>query len=466
MHELETDYLVVGAGASGMAFTDALIAGGDAEVVMVERRNDPGGHWTVAYPFVRIHHTSSCYGVNSIPLGQDTIDDTGLSAGMYERGEAREICAHFRRALEDVLLPSGQVRYFGMCDYVGDWEDDHAFVSRVNGKKTTVRVRKKIVDTTYLDVTVPATHKPAFSIDPDAPFITPGHLVDITQRPSGYTVVGGGKTGMDTVIWLLEHGEDPERIRWIKPRDCWMIDRMCMQPLDLVAESVEGFSNGIETLAAAESVDDLWPRVEATGLLARPNSDVLPTMFKGAIVSAAERDKLGEVENVVQMGRIKKLGTDRIVLAEGEISTDRKQLHIDCTATAFRSAPEIPIFGPKRITLQSMVGGFTTYYAALIGFIESTARDDEAKNRLCPPCAQVGVPIDWVKVLRGVLRTAALHGAEPDVTAWQGDSRLNITRDAAKHLDNPRVQAGLARWEANAEQALANSERFLADAGL
>jgi ribulose 1,5-bisphosphate synthetase/thiazole synthase len=38
MAQIETDYLVVGAGAAGMAFTDELIAHSDADVVMVERR--------------------------------------------------------------------------------------------------------------------------------------------------------------------------------------------------------------------------------------------------------------------------------------------------------------------------------------------------------------------------------------------------------------------------------------------
>ncbi len=36
--KLETDYLVVGCGASGMAFADALIADSDADVIMVDRR--------------------------------------------------------------------------------------------------------------------------------------------------------------------------------------------------------------------------------------------------------------------------------------------------------------------------------------------------------------------------------------------------------------------------------------------
>jgi len=52
---LETDYLVIGCGAAGMAFTDALVSDSDADVVMVDRRHAPGGHWNDAYPFVRLH---------------------------------------------------------------------------------------------------------------------------------------------------------------------------------------------------------------------------------------------------------------------------------------------------------------------------------------------------------------------------------------------------------------------------
>jgi cation diffusion facilitator CzcD-associated flavoprotein CzcO len=58
MGGIETDYLVVGAGAAGMAFVDALIADCDADVVMVDRRHRPAGHWNDAYPFVRLHGPS------------------------------------------------------------------------------------------------------------------------------------------------------------------------------------------------------------------------------------------------------------------------------------------------------------------------------------------------------------------------------------------------------------------------
>src|SRR5690606_37833812 len=79
--ELATDYLVVGAGAAGMAFTDALLAHSDVTVTIVDRHHAPGGHWIDAYPYVRLHQPSAFYGVSSVPLGQDTVDVAGTNAG-------------------------------------------------------------------------------------------------------------------------------------------------------------------------------------------------------------------------------------------------------------------------------------------------------------------------------------------------------------------------------------------------
>ena len=66
---LETDYLVVGTGAVGMAFVDTLLDESDADIIMVDNHHQPGGHWNDAYSFVRLHQPSHFYGVASTPLG-------------------------------------------------------------------------------------------------------------------------------------------------------------------------------------------------------------------------------------------------------------------------------------------------------------------------------------------------------------------------------------------------------------
>jgi hypothetical protein len=458
--DIETDYLVIGAGASGMAFTDALIAELEVEVVMVDRRHSPGGHWNDAYPFVRLHQPSATYGVNSRPLGTETIDATGPNAGFYERATGVEICDYYRRVLEEQLLGSGQVRFFGQCQYVGDGSDEHVFSSRLTGETTTVRVRGKVVDATYLETSVPATHTPGFTIGDGAKVIPVGELVHVTEPPAGFTVLGAGKTAMDACNFLLDNHVDPEKIRWVRPRDAWLMNRSSFQPLDLVATTVESLSLDLQCLAEAENLDDLFRRLEANGEVLRLDSAVEPSMFRGAIVSAAEHDSLQRIERVVRHGRVRRVDTDRIVLDEGEVPTDRGTVHVDCTAYGLGATPPRPIFDGGRITPQSLMGGFTTFNAAMVGFIEAARDDDVSKNRLCPPTAYPSKSIDWISVFEGGFRVITQMLQEVDLAEWLGTCRLNTTRGMNDHMDDPRVQAALGRWFEYMEPALTNAERL------
>jgi len=56
---IETDYLVVGAGAAAMAFVDTILSDTDSRIVMVDRRDRPGDHWNDAYPFVGLHQPAA-----------------------------------------------------------------------------------------------------------------------------------------------------------------------------------------------------------------------------------------------------------------------------------------------------------------------------------------------------------------------------------------------------------------------
>ena len=61
---LETDDLVIGAGATALSFVDTLLAQDpDCAVVIVDKHASPGGHWNDAYSFVALHQPSATYGV-------------------------------------------------------------------------------------------------------------------------------------------------------------------------------------------------------------------------------------------------------------------------------------------------------------------------------------------------------------------------------------------------------------------
>jgi hypothetical protein len=465
MSVIETDYLVIGAGASGMAFTDALIADSDFDVVMVDRRHTPGGHWNDAYPFVRLHQPSAFYGVNSLPLGNDQIDETGPNAGFYELATAPEICDYYRRVLEDQLLPSGQVRFVGLSDYVEDRSNGHRVVSRLTGEETTVRVRRKVVDATYVQPSIPSTHTPAFEADPDVRVIPPNDLVTLTDPGSGFTVMGAGKTAMDSCYWLLDNGVEPEAIRWIRPRDAWLLDRGYLQPLDLVTNAIEGLSLDLESAAQADNVADLFRRLEACGQLVRLDPDVEPTMYRGAILSAPERDRLREIENVVRLGRVRHIGTDTITLEEGSVSTDRNQVHVDCTASGLRPVPARSIFEPDRITLQSVRTGQTTFNAAISAYVEVTRDDDAEKNRLCPPNPYPSAATDWIPTTYTMASAQAAWFGESDLPGWLDRSRLDVASGMSNHLDDPRMQSAMNRMLENQGPALANLERLMVETG-
>lgn len=469
MAELETDYLVVGAGASGMAFTDALIEQADAgvDVMLVDRRHGPGGHWNDDYPFVRLHQPSAYYGVSSRQLGNDRIDESGPNAGFYERATAAELCDYYSRVLHEQLLPSGRVRFFGMHDYVFDRAGDgagegaarHGLRSRVTGETTTVKVRRRLVDATQLESTIPSRHTPSFGVDDGVRLVTPNDLVRLADAGSGFTVIGAGKTAMDTCCWLVEQGVAPDDIRWIRPREPWTADRAMTQPLQLLAAAAEWIALQMEAAAHAESPADLLRRLEASGVLIALDPAAGPTVFRGATLSEGERTTLRSIENVVRLGRVLHVGTNRIDLEADSIATDPNHLHVDCTAAGLGTPPPRPVFGPGRITLQRVQAGIDPFSAALIGTVEAIRDDDDEKNRLCPPNPMTGEAIDFAYNFLVTHRARAMWTAEPDLNRWVSSTRLSPFRDLHDHVTEAVGQA-LTRIVANTAPAIENLERI------
>lgn len=461
MTRLETDYLVVGAGAAGMAFADSLVAHSDADVVLVDRRHRPGGHWHDAYSFVRLHLPSAYYGVTSTALGGDTVDRHGPNAGMYEQASAAEICAYYDRVLDNVLLPTGRVRFLGMHDAAADASSTYRLVSRLTGASVEVAVRRKVVDATYLESAVPATHTPSFAVHPDARLLPVGELVRLEEPAAQYVIIGAGKTAIDACLWLLDHDVEPSRIRWIRPRDAWLLDRERYQPLDQVASTMEGLSLDLEALAGATSRDDLFQRLERSGRFRRIDPQVVPTMFHGATMSLTEIELLRRVTDVVRLGHVLRVGRDEIVLQDGAIPTGADCVHVDCTAAGLKMSPARPVFEEHRITLQQVRCCQPTFNAALIGYIEATRHHDEDKNRLCPPNPYPDVPDDWLRGQAVTLASARAWSAEPDVADWVERCRLNLMRGMGDHMSEPRMAEALERFGRNVRPGVARLRELL-----
>ena len=206
------------------------------------------------------------------------------------------------------------MQYFPMCVYQGD----KRFVSLVSGADYQVEVNK-VVDATYMNVAVPSMRAPLYDVAAEARCVPPNHLPRVSGEFQRYVVVGAGKTGMDACLWLLKNEVDPNAITWIMPRDSWMLDRAFIQPgADLSDNSALGFfAPQIEAIVEADSIDDLFERLDANGQLLRLEDDIKPTMYRCATVTQLELEQLRRIENIVRLGRVQRIDSDIIVLDGG-----------------------------------------------------------------------------------------------------------------------------------------------------
>ena len=457
MGDIETDYLVVGAGASGMAFVDTLLSLTDARVVVVDREPRPGGHWLHAYPFVRLHQPSANYGVASRPLGEDGLD----ADGYYERATAQQICDHFGTALDD-LVASGRVTFLGSTEYRGQDGGAHRLESLESGNVTTVRARK-LVDATYVSSDIPSRHTPSYLVDPDVRVVPPNDLGD---DAAGFTVLGAGKTAMDTCVWLLEQGVDPGRIRWVKPRESWLFERSFMQPLDQVATYMQMQAHWVAAAAQATGGHDFAHRLAADGVLVRVDPTVEADMFRGAIISTREVGLLRSIEDVVRGRRVQRVAADRLVLDGGEVPSRPGEVYVDCTARGVPFTQPVPVFSPDRITLAYTTLGITPWGAATVAAVEATRDSDDDKNRLCPSMSWSGRTEDILGLALVGMSGLTARAGEHDLGAWNEACRLNPAAGAmAKASSDPSIGQSLTTIISNIGPALENLQTRLVAAG-
>ena len=448
---LETDYLVVGAGAMGMAFTDALIDHADVHVTLVDRRHAAGGHWQDAYPFVQLHQASVFYGVASTVLGSGAVQTGGPEAGLQERARQPEIQAYYDDILRRRFVGSGRVTFLAGSDYHGDGSS-HLVTSRLSGDTVEVKVRRRVVDATYLAPTIPATTPPPFGVADDVHVVAINELPRLATPPSSFVIVGSGKTATDGIVWLLGNGVPADRIVWVRPRDPWMLNRAVVQPDPVVA--IGAAADIMASAADADSLDDLFLRLEAAGVMLRIDRDVVPLMAKTPTLGEWELDLLRTVENVVRLGHIRHVTGSEIVLDRGSVPLAPGSLVVHCAASGLRYPPLVPLWSPDMIRLQTIRAGFPCFCAALAGYVEATRDDDRERNRVCPPNTLPDNPLNWAEMqVRGTV-AARMYGAEPDIAAWANGSVLNPARVEPSRRDDPAVQAASARLAAVADRGL------------
>ena len=449
---LEADYLIQGGGAVGMAFADQLLTDSDATMVIVDRHDRPGGHWNEAYPFVRLHQPALTYGVGSWPLGSGLVDQAGLNAGFHELASGHEVVAHFDGVMQHRFLPSGRVTFLSSSEV----DDDGMVTSLLSGARRRVEFRR-FVDATHSKTSVPATTPPRYAVADDVTCVPVGQLPGVAAKFDHFTVVGAGKTGMDACVWLLQQGADPDQIRWIVPRDSWVLRRGNFQPgAEHFARLCKSVADQVTSVVECDGIEDLFLRLEAEGELARIDPSVTPGAYHCAILSDGELAELRRITDVVRLGRVRSIRATELDLVLGTIEARPGSCYVDCSTAGIPSRPSRPVFDGDRITLQWVRTCQPTFSAAFIGHVEATFDDDDEKNRLCRPIEPPTVPIDWLRMLAVDLDNRKIQGNYPQVQQWMAETRLDtfsktagellgVDEEAAAHVERYLAHVGAAR---------------------
>jgi hypothetical protein len=403
-----------------------------------------------------------------LPLGSNRKDVMGVNQGLYELASGPEVSGYFDNVMRQKLLPSGRVRYFPMADYKGDGR----FVSLLSGQETSVAVRRKTVDASYFGTSVPATHKPRYAVEAGVRLVTPNALPQLWMdlaapesgsAPSQFVIVGAGKTAMDVGVWLLASGADPDAIRWVMPRDSWLLNRQRTQPgMEFFEDTIGGQAAQMEAFAHGESINDIFLRLEAADVMLRIHPDQTPSMFHYATISKGEIAELRRITNVIRMGRVQRLAVGGLILDAGEVEMAPDALYIDCTASAVEPRPAKPIFDGDLITPQLVRAPQPAFSAALIAFVEAHYEGDAQKNQLC---GTVPFPHDMAAYpacnIANMMNQMAWM-QDKKLSQWIHDSRLDGFGKiiaAMDPKDRSKVEL-LGRLRGNAMAAVGNLSRL------
>jgi hypothetical protein len=437
--EIAVDYLIIGAGATGMAFADVLVNDTNYTVAIVDRNDAPGGHWTVSYPFVRLHGPSSFYGVNSRPMVSDSI-------GVGNLASRNEILDYYDRVMEE-FVGTGRVTYLPRhsVDSVAPGSLTVQAQSLLTGATVEITARKRVVDASYMNITVPAMGRPAYEVENGASLVPINQLVDLDSATERFTVIGAGKTGIDACLWLLNRGVDPDRITWIAPRDAWLLNR----------ELSGGASNDVSALLPlkeCQSANEVIGAMEQWGVLMRRDVNVDPAAFRCATVNPDELARLRQIEHVVRMGRVRRITATSVHLDGGTIQSAPGTVHIDCSADGLTQKPLKPVFSRGAITLQTLLPCLLTTSGGIAGRLETLDLDDEARNNLVPPVFNPSTSLDLVSFFAiRADRLVRWHGLT-ELFDWLASSRFATSLGGFDQVRDPEIQAEVSLLASHLEE--------------
>ncbi len=136
-----------------------------------------------------------------------------------------------------------------------------------------------------------------FPVAADISIAPPNYLPKVSRPRAGQVIIGAAKTGMDSVFFWLNQGVDRDHITWIVSNDAWLLDRVSIDPDQLV----DILEKQLECCAAANALEELYTSTKAEDMLLRLDPNIWPTKFLCTTVNQEELHQLRQIKNMVRL---------------------------------------------------------------------------------------------------------------------------------------------------------------------
>jgi len=301
-----------------------------------------------------------------MPLVGQRIDADGGNAGMLDLATGTEILAYYERVVAERFKPSGRITVLKLHEY--DWDSGTAR-NIVSGKRIRIVARKR-VNTAHEAVEVPAMRPPPFLVAVGQLCIPPNAL-PLHPDSARFAILGTGKTAVDTLLWLLDRGCDPDKITWVIPRDTWFENRAAHQPGERFQKTAAAFGRAQgQAILASTSLDDALLRLEEGKLLLRLDTAIMPTMFHGATITESELASR-RIKHIVRAGHVLEITDSGMRMDRGFKQMPAGTLYVDCTAAGLRRrAVPTKVFDADVINIRPLCAMLVAFSAALTAHVE------------------------------------------------------------------------------------------------
>lgn len=359
------NYAIIGGGQTGLLFLHRCIRRGAGTSVLIEQRERLGGQWNDAYHFVRLHSPKATYGI-----------DTSAWAGdvHHDLASRKEVLAHYDLAMRPVWQSERAIRLLGHSARVhpcvlGIPAVVATPVGRVRGATPSAPSLLVLADG-IIDATInsipwninPAHHLGHAAIGPSGlPWVSegvpealsppPAHHTPLTQllaavaeaalswasaarmlcAPSNFLVIGGGKSGCDTILYLIRAlGAEQASVRVT-----WVISR----PLAFYRRPLSTDIDGAYARLLAQHRE----AAPGTPLAALPSYTELFHHYTDALPRTTHHGILGDDEMRQLRAQPNRVEGVRVVSVDGGVATlsDGRRLTCECTVVVSCLGPQL-----------------------------------------------------------------------------------------------------------------------------